>query len=159
MDPTIISRKFGKKYDWKRRSHREQNLYRARHGASPLTYDYGYLEKKAQNYAEYLSNNEIFMHDPSNSANRIGENLAMSSKSQISIMTRSWYEEIQKYNFQKCDAQSGCGHFTQMIWKSTTKVGCGVSESRSGIVYMVCKYSPAGNVIGLFAKNVNPPRK
>ena len=46
-------------------------------------------------------------------------------------------------------------HFTQMVWKNTTELGCGVA-SCSGIfdkkfgpaTYHVCLYNPVGNVIG-----------
>ncbi|HEX7838662.1 MAG TPA: CAP domain-containing protein [Kofleriaceae bacterium] len=39
------------------------------------------------------------------------------------------------------------GHYTQLIWRSTTHVGGGVS-SGGGNDYLVCNYSPAGNVLG-----------
>ena len=54
------------------------------------------------------------------------------------------------------------GHFTQMVWKSTRKVGCASvpCNGRHGTPgnYLVCEYSPAGNMIapGYFAKNVTP---
>jgi len=39
------------------------------------------------------------------------------------------------------------GHYTQVVWKNTTKVGCAVATN--GVKdYLVCRYSPAGNIIG-----------
>jgi hypothetical protein len=47
----------------------------------------------------------------------------------------------------------GCGHYTQIVWRSTKQVGCGEStckESSTGdtIDIWVCNYSPAGNYVG-----------
>ncbi len=36
------------------------------------------------------------------------------------------------------------GHFTQMIWRNTTKVGCAIASSHSDDI-LVCRYSPPGN--------------
>ncbi|KAJ7044656.1 CAP domain-containing protein [Mycena alexandri] len=52
-------------------------------------------------------------------------------------------------------------HFTQVVWKHTTQLGCAVSQC-SGIFpnsdgpasYYVCLYDPPGNVIGGVAANV-----
>ena len=39
------------------------------------------------------------------------------------------------------------GHYTQMIWPTTQRVGCAVA-STPRIDYLVCRYSPAGNIDG-----------
>jgi len=39
------------------------------------------------------------------------------------------------------------GHYTQMIWKNTTAVGCAVATG-GGMDPLVCRYSPSGNFIG-----------
>ena len=39
------------------------------------------------------------------------------------------------------------GHYTQLMWRDTRKVGCAVVGGRSE-EYMVCRYSNGGNVIG-----------
>jgi hypothetical protein len=60
---------------------------------------------------------------------------------------------IAQYN--KNDPQAS--HFTQMVWKKSTHVGCahvdcdGIFPSSFGKAhYHVCEYSPQGNVIGEF---------
>ncbi|QRW09478.1 cysteine-rich Secretory family protein [Ceratobasidium sp. AG-Ba] len=54
-------------------------------------------------------------------------------------------------------------HWTQVVWKGTTKVGCYMATCAPGNIfgkkygnakYVVCNYRPAGNVIGQFPKNV-----
>lgn len=42
---------------------------------------------------------------------------------------------------------SDVAHYTQMIWRSTTNVGCALHQGRSDD-YLVCRYSPPGNVTG-----------
>ena len=38
-------------------------------------------------------------------------------------------------------------HYTQMIWRTTTAVGCAVHRAR-GMDYLICRYSPRGNQDG-----------
>ncbi|KAJ6538508.1 PR-1-like protein [Mycena vulgaris] len=52
-------------------------------------------------------------------------------------------------------------HFTQVVWKSTTQLGCslahcgGIFDASLGQAsYYVCLYDPAGNVIGDASANV-----
>ena len=49
------------------------------------------------------------------------------------------------------------GHFTQLVWKSTTDIGCGLAIIKNK-VYGVTNYFPPGNYIGSsnFRKNVLP---
>ena len=39
------------------------------------------------------------------------------------------------------------GHYSQMVWKSTTKIGCAQSRA-GGNDILVCRYDPAGNIMG-----------
>lgn len=57
------------------------------------------------------------------------------------------------------------GHFSQIVWKSTTQVGCAtvmcdslgnIDASRS-LPFTVCNYNPAGNTGGEYADNVLKP--
>jgi pathogenesis-related protein 1 len=55
---------------------------------------------------------------------------------------------------QSCYAalnSDGCGHYTQIVWRSTTLVGCGVATCQNGNFktdIWICNYSPAGNYVG-----------
>ena len=69
-----------------------------------------------------------------------------------------WYNEVSQYNFNNPGFNSATGHFTQIVWVGTTKLGCGLAISRTNKVYGICNYSPPGNYIGAdnFRKNVLP---
>ena len=44
-----------------------------------------------------------------------------------------------------------CGHYTQIVWKNTERIGCGKATSRQNglfTVYWVCQYDPSGNYVG-----------
>ena len=60
------------------------------------------------------------------------------------------YNEIQYYNWATGGRKGGVrGHFTQVVWKNSKKLGMGISVvKRDGCVYtfIVARYSPTGNV-------------
>ena len=63
----------------------------------------------------------------------------------------SWGSEKSDYNYAANDCASGkmCGHYTQMVWRSTTQIGCAVSVCEDSHEQVwVCQYQPAGNWIG-----------
>ena len=73
--------------------------------------------------------------------------------------TQSWYDEIKVYNFNRPGFSGSTGHFTQVVWKSTTKLGMGVGfGDRGRRVVVVAQYGPSGNMMGAFPQNV-PPRR
>ena len=47
------------------------------------------------------------------------------------------------------------GHFTQVVWRGTTAVGCGRSQC-NGLDVWICQYDPPGNVEGQYRDNVRP---
>ena len=50
------------------------------------------------------------------------------------------------------------GHFTQVVWKNTQKLGIAKAKSpKSGKIIVVANYEPAGNWIGQYKDNVPPP--
>ncbi|EFJ45286.1 hypothetical protein VOLCADRAFT_94353 [Volvox carteri f. nagariensis] len=71
----------------------------------------------------------------------------------------AYYSEGAGYAYgvsQPADWHS-VGHFTQVIWKASTDLGCAVATCNGGQQFQVCRYSPPGNVQGQYAENVLPP--
>ena len=96
----------------------------------------------------------MWKHSPGPERNNCGENLAMHSNIKMlwttNIATKMWYDEIDDpgYNFDNPGyyQNPGTGHMTALLWKETTKLGCGVSG-----VYVVCHYcDKTPNMIGQF---------
>jgi hypothetical protein len=74
------------------------------------------------------------------------------------------YDEVRMYNFNNPGFSSATGHFTQVVWRSSSTIGCAVQACNNGLggtgwprgSLVVCRYSPAGNVLGSFQTNVLP---
>lgn len=98
----------------------------------------------------------------------VGENLAYFASSNLMAATMdyavrgydAWVNEGHDYSigaFNNSDycANEPCGHFTQVIWANSYKVGCAVNYCASGLgstqlpaTLLVCNYASAGNYIG-----------
>uniref|UniRef100_A0A673TY74 Cysteine rich secretory protein 2 n=1 Tax=Suricata suricatta TaxID=37032 RepID=A0A673TY74_SURSU len=80
-----------------------------------------------------------------------GENLYMSSHPQSwSVAIQTWYNENTDFIYGKGPKTSDAvvGHYTQVVWYSSYRVGCGMAycpNQRSLKYYYVCQYCPAGN--------------
>lgn len=127
------------------------NNKRALHKDTPSLTWSTELETYAQNYADQYDCSGTLVH----SGGPYGENLALGYG--IEGAVDAWYSEIKYYNYNNPGFSEDTGHFTQLVWKSSTEVGCGV-KSCGGVWgdYVVCSYNPAGNVIGEFPENVMP---
>nr|XP_037270250.1 Golgi-associated plant pathogenesis-related protein 1-like [Rhipicephalus microplus] len=73
-------------------------------------------------------------------------------------VARYWYSEIKYYDFllDPSILHVQAGHFSQMVWRSSTTFGVGKARTRSGKIIVVAMYKPAGNVLGEFHRNVLP---
>jgi hypothetical protein len=68
----------------------------------------------------------------------------------------AWYGEEQYYNYNNPGFNSLTGHFTQVVWKDTSLLGCAYKDC-GNIIIVSCKYWPPGNVLGYFQTNVKVP--
>lgn len=159
------------------------NWYRRKHPDTPdLEYDDD-IAKAAQAYADHMtakySGYSDITHDHDvNHANHWGENIyLMNDHPDFSTMeniveyfcmasNKDWYSEIFDYDFNTGAVKRNIigagpiGHFTQMVWKETRKVGFGIGmrklSGHKSVIYVISKYYPAGNFEGKFQVNVVP---
>jgi len=125
------------------------NDFRGLHGANALTWSTE-LSATAQAWADGC----IFKHSGA------GENLAAGTGGlSIQAAIAMWTDESRDYD----PSNPVASHFTQVVWKATTQLGCAFAICPAGSIfaaefgpatYYVCHYNPPGNVIGEFAQNV-----
>ncbi len=126
---------------------RAHNEVRRQRQIAPLTWSYN-LEAAAQQWAMHLSSIGALQHDRSR---RVGQNLFVSYGQRVppAFVVGKWADESKDYDERRFQCAKGevCGHFTQLIWRGTKEVGCGVAGGADG-QFWVCYYSPPGNIIG-----------
>jgi uncharacterized protein YkwD len=129
------------------------NRVRADHCAPPLAWSKD-LAAIAQRWADHLRDAGCaFEH----SRTDYGENLAAGTEGALDPdgVVAMWYGEIAKYDFRRGGFSMETGHFTQVVWRATARVGCGTSRC-NGMQIWVCNYDPPGNVEGEYRENVQP---
>ncbi|MFP2927446.1 CAP family protein [Pyxidicoccus sp. 3LG] len=136
------------------------NSYRAKHGSPAMTMDNN-LNAIAEKCAVYYAQKQTIDHSCPYK-NGAGENLVggkgtWSQQDFASMGPKMWYDEVAAYNFAQPGFSMATGHFTQVVWKSSTKLGCGATTI-NGYTVMACLYSPPGNVQGQFPANVLRPK-
>ena len=130
------------------------NAARATYCAAPLQWS-PKIAAVAQRWADHLAaNNCSFGHSQTN----YGENLAAGTIGYVDAKAAvaMWSDEAKLYDFRHQGFSMTTGHFTQLVWKGTTEVGCGTSQCGGNQIW-VCNYDPAGNVEGEYESNVSPP--
>jgi hypothetical protein len=130
------------------------NRVRAPAGAPPLTWDSG-LAAAAASYGPALERLGKLAHSEPATRPGQGENLWMGTKGAYSLedMVGSWAEERRLFrpgrfpDVSTSGHWSDVGHYTQMIWPATARVGCALDRAREWD-FLICRYSPPGNVVG-----------
>lgn len=115
-------------------------------GNPPLEWDDS-LVAGAQEWADKIAAQGSLTH----SQGEDGENLYMgTSSTPFADAVKAFISEKSQYNGETISGSNymGFGHYTQCIWKSTTKVGMAVAKSADGASYVVARYQEPGNMIG-----------
>jgi len=156
------------------------NQYRCMHGVQNLVWDDKIGEK-----AQELVDTGVFVHstaafrmyvDESGKTSKPeqykGENLWMCTKDHgfkegLKFAVNSWYSEIEftDEGLVREDGEGNgglVGHYTQLVWAKTTRVGCAVGKmgrdwGRGEGTYVVCQYGPGGNFEKGYPQFVNGP--
>ncbi|XP_067938980.1 cysteine-rich secretory protein 2-like [Watersipora subatra] len=77
----------------------------------------------------------------------LGQNLALGYRLWDTAI-QGWYDEVDVFTYGRESANvfSNVGHYTQIVWASSSKIGCGYSYcSNLNADFYVCNYGPAGN--------------
>jgi hypothetical protein len=132
---------------------RLHNQVRATIPVPPLTWDPA-LAATAASYATQC------MFEHSNTPG-VGENLAAFAppgNRTAEAPVDGWADEKADYDYasNSCAPGTICGHYTQMVWKTSLRLGCAVQACSQGSPFTnapnwelwVCQYSPPGNVVG-----------
>jgi hypothetical protein len=113
----------------------------------PLTWSSD-LAAVAQAYADTLQTQGC---DMVHSDTDYGENLYWSQgmSSTPEDVVGLWADEESCFvnaAYETCTCT--CGHYSQIVWRDTLRVGCGMATCSGEIEIWVCNYDPSGNWVG-----------
>jgi len=109
----------------------------------------------AQKWADNLAAEGCKMqHRPKTGkwSQQYGENIFWASSTIFTVKDAciSWYNEKKDFTgpIFTGHEEKVVGHYTQMVWRKTTKMGIGVAKCSNGGVIIVANYDPPGNYLG-----------
>ncbi|KAF0915608.1 hypothetical protein E2562_037463 [Oryza meyeriana var. granulata] len=127
---------------------KEHNVFRYREKVPPIQWN-ATLAKYAQEYAEERRGDCKLEH----STGPYGENMMFGTGKEWTWKKTvdEWSDEKSSYDYNSNSCQAGkqCAHYTAVVWRNTTGVGCGRVVCASGDTIMVCSYWPPGNYDGV----------
>lgn len=130
------------------------NLARAELGVAPLSWN-DRLAAEAQGWADQLASTGNLQHASGGKASGQGENLWAGTRGAYSPdeMMQAWTREKRFFQPGTFPDNSSTGdwrdvaHYTQIVWRRTRAVGCGLGHSDTRDI-LVCRYLDPGNVDG-----------
>jgi hypothetical protein len=130
------------------------NRERAAVGVTPLVWD-SILAVGAAAYAQQMARTGIFEHSDRHARRGIAENIWYGSHGYYSPeqMVGTWTSEKPRFvpgifpNVSRTGNWYDVSHYSQVIWPLTQRIGCALA-STGRVDYLVCRYSPSGNIDG-----------
>ncbi|EXJ86871.1 hypothetical protein A1O3_03825 [Capronia epimyces CBS 606.96] len=144
------------------------NIHRTNHSATALTWSPS-LAETAQMIAQTCVYGHVTNINGGGYGQNIGAGYPVTPLGMGNFVTEGLYNsEVNNYVYYGAEPDittlQQWGHFTQIVWKSTTSVGCytadctatGLGNVGGGVppYFTVCNYAPPGNYIGEFAPNI-----
>jgi pathogenesis-related protein 1 len=123
------------------------NKARIAAGLKPLKWS-GPVATHAQKWADKLAATSCKMEHSSDSD--YGENLYKGTQGYFTALDASKAWEAEKKDLDGPLTRSNLkavGHYTQMVWRETARVGCGEATCNKNLI-VVCNYDPPGNYLG-----------
>lgn len=110
------------------------------------------LEQYARWWANQRKSDCKVEHSFPENGFKLGENIYWGSGSDWTPTdaVKAWADEEKYYTYftNSCLAGQMCGHYTQIVWKSTRRIACARVVCDDGDVFMTCNYDPVGNYVG-----------
>lgn len=150
--PAAAQHDFAAQDDFAARVLAVHNAERSAVGVPPLAWN-DRLAADAAVWGRVLAQRQVLRHDDQRAQ---GENLWMGTSGRFTVeqMVGAWAAEKRDYRhgvFPDVAARGKVvGHYTQMVWRGTTQVGCALVPGKPADV-LVCRYDPPGNWIGQMA--------
>ncbi|KAL6219147.1 hypothetical protein ACLB2K_012353 [Fragaria x ananassa] len=122
----------------------EHNKARAEVGVGPMKWN-DTLAAYAQDYANKKIENCEMVH----SEGPYGECLAEGYGDMTGAeATKFWVTEKENYDYaSNTCTKDECGHYTQVVWRNSTDLGCAKAHCKNGWVFVICSYYPPGNYV------------
>ena len=140
------------------------NSARGDFGVGPVSWS-DELAAGAMAHAQYMAATGIYGHDQTpGRRKKAGENLWRGTRGVFSydLMVGVMIEEARHFRPGAFPNNSRTGnwldvaHYTQIVWPTTTEVGCALASSATAD-YFVCRYAPTGNKDGVFLASGRDP--
>ena len=105
------------------------------------------VQTSAQAWADHLRDSSHCQLSHENQ-NTYGENLAAGTNLTPAQAVDMWASERSSYTYGS-GYSPGTGHYTQLVWRDSVEIGCGMANCGDRSAVVSCRYSPPGNYIGV----------
>uniref|UniRef100_A0A0K0FJ90 SCP domain-containing protein n=1 Tax=Strongyloides venezuelensis TaxID=75913 RepID=A0A0K0FJ90_STRVS len=135
------------------------NTIRKKYQAKKLTHDKR-LASIAQNFVDKYAEKNVKESKYKLEKNEsVGALIYRNKFNQAYVPFSLWTLGAPFIDFKNPERFPAGGDFTQLIWRSTKKIGCGISyKAKTKEVITLCLLSPKGNIEGKFKENIREPK-